>query len=87
MGVNVYVVGQRDPDGNLAEMVRLKLQCDELGMTYPDELKKYFVVALKSNRTAALSLEDKLAGKFQRVDQLNVQKDQAIPVCLSGRRP
>lgn len=48
------------------------------------ELKKYFVVALKSNRTAALSLEQKQNGKFMRVDQLDVQKDQAIPVWLKG---
>lgn len=48
------------------------------------DLKKYFVAALKSNRTAALSMEDKLNGKFKRVDELNVQKDQAIPVWLKG---
>jgi hypothetical protein len=48
------------------------------------ELKKYFVAALKSNRTAALSAEHKLAGKYKRVDELNVQKDQAIPVWLKG---
>lgn len=48
------------------------------------ELKKYFVAALKSNRTVALSEEEKLAGKYKRVDELNVQKDQAIPVWLKG---
>jgi len=47
-------------------------------------LKKYFVAALKSNRKAALSQEDKLNGKYQRVDELNVQKDHAIPVWLKG---
>ena len=48
------------------------------------ELKKYFVAALKSNRMVALSWEDKLAGKFQRVDQLEVQKDRALPVWIKG---
>lgn len=48
------------------------------------ELKKYFVAALKSNRKAALSEEDKLNGKYKRVDELNVQKDHAIPVWLKG---
>lgn len=48
------------------------------------ELKKHFVAALKSNRMVALSQEDKLNGKYQRVDELNVQKGQAIPVWLKG---
>lgn len=48
------------------------------------ELKKYFVAALKSNRKVALSWEDKLAGNFFRVDQLEVQKDQALPVWIKG---
>lgn len=48
------------------------------------ELKKYFVAALKSNRLVALSQEDKLRGKYTRVDELNIQKDQAVPVWLKG---
>lgn len=48
------------------------------------ELKKYFVGALKSNRKVALSEEDKRQGKYQRVDELNVQKNQAIRVWLKG---
>lgn len=49
-----------------------------------EELQKYFVAALKSNRKVALSEEDKLQGKYHRVDTLPVQKNQAIPVWLKG---
>ena len=48
------------------------------------ELKKYFVAALKSNRLAALSQQDKLEGKFQPVKALNVQNGRALPVWLKG---
>jgi len=48
------------------------------------ELEKYFVAALKSNRLAALSEQDKREGKFQRVDALNLQKERALPVWLKG---
>lgn len=48
------------------------------------ELKKYFVAALKSNRLVALSEQDKLQGKWIRVDALNIQKAQALPVWLKG---
>ena len=48
------------------------------------ELKKYFVAALKGNRKVALSWEQKLSGKFQKVSELDLQKDQAIRVWLKG---
>lgn len=48
------------------------------------ELKKCFVAALKDNRLAALSKEDKLDGKFHKVRELDLQKDQAISVWLKG---
>lgn len=35
------------------------------------DLGKHFVVALKSNRTAALTLDDKQQGRFTRIDQLS----------------
>jgi IS4 transposase len=47
-------------------------------------LKKYFIAAFKANRRVALSWEDKLAGKFLRVDELNVHKNQAMPVWIKG---
>jgi len=48
-------------------------------------LKKHFIGALKSNRKVALSMEDKLEGKFHRVDSLDLQADQAITVYLRGQ--
>ncbi|UJF17067.1 transposase [Vibrio sp. SS-MA-C1-2] len=36
-----------------------------------DKIKKYFLLALKSNRLIALSKEDKLEGRFQRIDSLD----------------
>ena len=35
------------------------------------DLGKHFVVALKSNRTVALTLEDKKEGRFVQIDQLS----------------
>lgn len=48
------------------------------------DLKKHFIAALKSNRLVALSEEDRRQGKFQRVDELNIQALEAIPVWLKG---
>lgn len=47
-------------------------------------LKKHFIGALKSNRKAALNMEDKLEGKFHRIDGLELQAGQAITVYLKG---
>lgn len=48
------------------------------------KLKKHFIGALKSNRKVALSMEDKLEGKFHRIDGLDLQAGQAITVYLKG---
>lgn len=48
------------------------------------ELHKYFVAAIKDNRMVALSMEDKLAGKFHQVKELEAQKGEAITVWLKG---
>lgn len=48
------------------------------------ELKRYFVSALKNNRLAALSENEKLQGKFQKVRELDLQSNQVIPVWLKG---
>lgn len=48
------------------------------------EIKKHFIGALKSNRKVALSLEDKLQGRFHRVDSLELQADRAITVYIQG---
>ena len=47
-------------------------------------LKKLFVVALKSNRTVALSLKDKLDGKFVKVENIDLQSNHSIEVWVKG---
>lgn len=47
-------------------------------------LKQLFVGALKSNRTVALSKEDKLQGKFVKVDQLDLQPNRTCKVWVKG---
>lgn len=47
-------------------------------------LEKHFISALKCNRKAALSREDKMEGKFHRIDSLELQAGQAITVYLRG---
>ena len=47
-------------------------------------LGKHFVVALKSNRTLALSLEDKKEGRFVRIDQLPWTGQEPTQAWLKG---
>ena len=46
--------------------------------------KKEFISAIKSNRLIALSLEDKKAGKFIRVDEVTLSDKQSIRGYLRG---
>ena len=48
------------------------------------ELDRHFIVALKSNRTAALSYEGKLQGNFSRIDSLDLPEHQAVQCWLRG---
>lgn len=48
------------------------------------DLDKHFVVALKSNRTLALTLEDKKEGRFVRIDQLIWQEQKSVMAWLKG---
>jgi hypothetical protein len=48
------------------------------------DLKKKFVVALKSNRTVALSESEKRQGKFKKVEELGLQTNQTYEVWLKG---
>ena len=43
-----------------------------------EKMKKHFILALKSNRLIALSKEDKLQGRFQRIDSLDWSD---TPIC------
>ena len=48
------------------------------------ELGKEFVFGIKSNRLVALSLEDKIAGNFQRIDSLELEEGRTYKVYLKG---
>ena len=48
------------------------------------DLGKHFVVALKSNRTLALTPEDKKEGRFVRIDQLDWRGQEPIKAWLKG---
>lgn len=48
------------------------------------KLDKHFVVALKSNRTVALSYEKKLEGRFSRIDALTLPEHQPVQGWIKG---
>jgi len=48
------------------------------------KLDKHFVVALKSNRTVALSYEEKLEGRFSRIDALTLPEHQPVQGWIKG---
>jgi DDE superfamily endonuclease len=56
---------------------------DNLDFVHYD-LKKKFVVALKSNRTLALSESEKSQGKFKKIEALDLQTNQTYEVWLKG---
>ena len=49
-----------------------------------NDLKKEFVVALKSNRTLALSEAEKRQGQFKKAEELDLQTNQTYEVWLKG---
>ena len=48
------------------------------------ELGRHFVIAIKSNRTVALSYEQKLRGEFERIDKLELPEGEAVRGWLRG---
>lgn len=48
------------------------------------DLKKEFIMALKSNRKVALSEDDKANGLYQRIDQLDVPEATTLIIYLEG---
>ena len=48
------------------------------------ELKRHFVIAIKSNRTATLSYEAKLKGGFERIDKLELPEGEPVRGWLRG---
>jgi len=49
-----------------------------------DDLKKYFILALKSNRLVALSEEDKKGGCYTRIDELDWLEKKPIKGWIKG---
>ena len=49
-----------------------------------NSLSKHFVVALKSNRTVALSEQDKRAGRFARIDAQNLTEQEPVQAYIKG---
>ncbi len=48
------------------------------------DLKKEFIMALKSNRKVALSEDDKANGMYQRIDQLTLPENTTLTIYLEG---
>jgi hypothetical protein len=48
------------------------------------DLKKAFIMALKSNRKVALSADDKSNGKYQRIDELDLPEGTVQTIYLEG---
>jgi hypothetical protein len=48
------------------------------------ELKRDFIMPLKTNRKVALSLEDKQQGQYVRVDTLDLEPDTVVTIYLEG---
>ena len=48
------------------------------------DMGKDFVMSLKSNRTVALSLEDKRQGRFVRVDALPLEENTVVQAYIKG---
>jgi len=84
----------------LRERLRILVQHNELKFKYVlwdtwfsskenfefvnDKLKRFFIGALKSNRTVALSKQAKLEGKFTKVGQLDLQANRVYKVWIKG---
>ena len=48
------------------------------------ELKKDVIGAIKANRLAALTPEDRLAGRFQSISQMDIMPDTPVTIYLKG---
>ncbi|MXX12322.1 MAG: transposase [Gemmatimonadetes bacterium] len=49
-----------------------------------NSMNKHFVIALKSNRTVALSYEDKRQGRFARIDAQNLAQHNPVQAYIKG---
>lgn len=48
------------------------------------KIKKYFIAAIKTDRYVAMNREQKLKGKFKRVDEQDIPTNQTVSVYLRG---
>ena len=54
-------------------------------MEYIDnDMKKQFIIGIKSNRTVALSKADKISNQFQQVSSLEMEDGESKQVWLKG---
>jgi hypothetical protein len=53
-------------------------------LDYIHSLQKYFIIGIKSNRTIALSQENKMKGKYETVSSLDLKDGQSIKAWLKG---
>jgi hypothetical protein len=53
-------------------------------LEYIHNLQKHFIIGIKSNRTIALSQNEKMGGQFKQVSSLDLQDGQSIKVWLKG---
>ena len=53
-------------------------------MEFLHNMDKLFIIGIKSNRTVALNEKDKLSGKFNQVQSIDIKEDQATTVWLRG---
>jgi hypothetical protein len=51
---------------------------------FKQEAKKDFIMAIKSNRKVALSLEDKKSRRYIPIDSINLENDSVVKVYLEG---
>ena len=50
------------------------------------DCNKHFLMTMKSNRNASLTLEDKRQGRSQRIDTVNFTEDKPIKGWIAGGR-
>ena len=53
-------------------------------LEYIHNLQKHFIIGIKSNRTIALSQNEKMGGQFKQVSSLDLQDGQSIKAWLKG---
>lgn len=49
-----------------------------------NELERDFIMPLKTNRKVAFTLEDKKQGRYERVDELDIEPDTVMTIYLEG---